>query len=85
MQLFLKVNDTILRQAMAYTERKGLDLSVLIENLLLKWTKEQALEEKIKNYPISDEIKKLQGCLKVEGDFDYDKAKDEYFKEKYSL
>lgn len=64
----VNINDAVFREATNLAKAKGISLSSLVESLLSAWTEEQILEAKIKNYPVSDDIKRLQGSLKVSGD-----------------
>ena len=43
------------------------------------------VERKNNDDELSPKIKKLAGSLKMPKDFDYEKALDDYYKEKYNL
>lgn len=46
----------------------------------------KSVEDKINDFPISDKVKSLSGRLKVDGnDIDWDKEREEYYREKYAL
>ena len=82
----LKIDGLVLERALTHAKAKGLNLSALIESFLTHWTNEQTLEEKIKNFHISEEVKSLAGRISInDNEADYDKIKYEYFKEKYEL
>ena len=46
---------------------------------------ESLVESPNEDTELSPKIKKLAGSLKMPEDFDYDKALDDYYKEKYKL
>ncbi len=82
----LHINDSVLNSAQVYARLKGVSLSAVIEDFLAKWTREQSLEEKIANFPISNQVNSLAGRIKVDHQsVDWEKQRKEYLNEKYAL
>ncbi len=82
----LHIDESVLSRAQLYAQSKGISLSSIIEAFLAKWTKEQSLEEKLNNFPISSKVKSLAGRMKTNADaIDFDQLRDEYLKEKSPL
>lgn len=78
------LTDSLMHEASLYAKLQGLSLAHVIENLLDKWVKEQSIEEKIKHFPISDEIISLSNRMDNSPvDLDYKSARDNYLNEKY--
>ena len=98
-QVALHINDAILHEASLYAKEQGVDLSVVIESFLKRWISKPSLAEKIRKFPISNEVKSLTGKfpisnevksltghLKVDGSvIDWEKEKENYLTEKYGL
>lgn len=77
--LTLKINGSVLNDALHYANQKGVDLSVIIEDFLKK-----IVSTKKKEIAISDEVKELAGLLsdsQINPDWKEDKA--EYLMNKY--
>ena len=52
----------------------------------MKWVSKPSLEEKIKNFPISKEVKSLTEHLNIDGNaIDCDKEREHYLADKYGL
>ena len=52
----------------------------------MKWVSKPSLEEKIKNFPISKEVKSLAGHLHIDGNaMDWDKEREHYLADKYGF
>ncbi len=82
----LHIDDSLLHRARTYAQLKGLNLSVVIEGLLSKWTKEQSIEEKIANFPISAKVSSLAGRIATTNQTDdWKSRKEEYLREKHGL
>lgn len=76
-QVALHINDAILHEASLYAKEQGVDLSVVIESFLKRWISKPSLAEKIRKFPISNEVKSLTSHLKVDGNIiDWKKEKD---------
>ena len=79
-KLTLSLEKEVIEQAKSYAKKTGRSLSELVEsyfkNLIGKTEKEDDIHPK---------VKKLIGRITLPDDFDEDKAKDEYFKEKYGI
>ena len=85
-QVALHINDAILHEASLYAKEQGVDLSVVVESFLKRWISKPSLAEKIRKFPISNEVKSLTGHLKVDGNIiDWEKEKENYLIEKYGL
>ncbi len=82
----LYIDDSVLNRAQVYAQLKGISLSSIVESFLSKWTKEQSLEAKINNFPISNKVRSLSGRMNANAEaIDFDLLKDEYLTEKYAL
>ena len=85
-QVALHINDAVLHEASLYAKEQGVDLSVVIESFLKRWISKPSLAEKIRKFPISNEVKSLTSHLKVDGSvIDWEKEKENYLTEKYGL
>ena len=72
-QVALHINDAILHEA-------------VVESFLKRWISKPSLAEKIRKFPISNEVKSLTSHLKVDGNIiDWEKEKENYLTEKYGL
>ena len=72
-------------------------LTLTVEKSVIEKGTQRSLSEMVQKYleslvespnedtELSPKIKKLAGSLKMPEDFDYDKALDDYYKEKYKL
>ena len=83
----LHIDDVVLRKAFRCAKNKGVDLSALVEAFLAKFVSSDAsYEDKISNFPISDEVKALVGKPGQDVRMvDWKKEKEEYLSKKYGL
>lgn len=85
-QIALHINRDVFQQASLYAKEQGVDLSAVIESFLMKWVSKLSLEEKIKNFPISEEVKSLAKHLHIDGNaMDWDKEREHYLVDKYGF
>lgn len=77
-KLTLTIEHNLIEQAKNYAKSKGRSLSDLIENYLML-----LLEEQDTNLPLSSEIKKMKGAIKLPSDFDYKKSLSNSLSHKY--
>lgn len=85
-QIALHINRDVFQQASLYAKEQGVDLSAVIESFLMKWVSKPSLEEKIKNFPISEEVKSLAKHLHIDGNaMDWDKEREHYLVDKYGF
>lgn len=85
-QIALHINRDVFQQASLYAKEQGVDLSAVIESFLIKWVSKLSLEEKIKNFPISEEVKSLAKHLHIDGNaMDWDKEREHYLVDKYGF
>lgn len=78
--LTLKIDDSILQRALVYAKQRGLDLSLVIEDFLMKFVASAKLERK--KLVVSDEVKTLSGALSASGE-DWKARKMDYLSDKY--
>lgn len=78
-KLTLTVEKSVIEKAKKYAKGTQRSLSEMVQKYL-----ESLFEESDKS-ELSPKIKKLAGSLKLPENFDYDKALDDYYKEKYDL
>lgn len=78
-KLTLTVEKSVIEKAKKYAKGTQRSLSEMVQKYL-----ESLVEESDKS-DLSPKIKKLAGSLKLPANFDYDKALDDYYKEKYDL
>ena len=85
--MVLHIDDAILRKAFLYAKIKGVDLSAIVERFLSQFASAPlSYEEKIKKFPISQEVRDLVGHPKGNpAAIDWDKEKEEYLSQKYGL
>ena len=83
----LHIDDVVLRKAFLCAKNKGVDLSALVEAFLARFVSSNAsYEDKINNFPISDEIRALAGKKKKDVRLeDWKKEKEDYLFQKYGL
>lgn len=79
-KLTLSLEKEVIEQAKSYAKKTGRSLSELVETYFKNLTQKTEKEDEI--HP---KVKKLIGRITLPNDFDEDKAKDEYFKEKYGV
>ncbi len=78
-KLTLTVEKSVIEKAKKYAKGTQRSLSEMVQKYL-----ESLVEESDKS-ELSPKIKKLAGSLKLPENCDYDKALDDYYKEKYDL
>ena len=83
----LHIDDVVLRKAFRCAKNKGVDLSALVEAFLARFvSSDTSYEDKISNFPISDEIRALAGKPGKDAQLvDWKKEKEEYLSKKYGL
>lgn len=79
-KLTLTIEKSVIEKAKKYAKGTQRSLSEMVQKYL-----ESLVEKDNDAQELSPKIKKLAGSLKMPEDFDYDKALDEYYKEKYEL
>lgn len=78
-KLTLTIEESVIKMAKSYSQKKGRSLSELIENYLI------ALTSKEKNdVELSPRVKRMKGAIKLPKDFDYKKVLEEELTKKYS-
>ena len=78
-KLTLTVEKSVIEKAKKYAKGTQRSLSEMVQKYL-----ESLVEESDKS-ELSPKITNLAGSLKLPENFDYDKALDDYYKEKYDL
>jgi len=73
------LDDAIIEKAKKYASDKRESLSGMVENYFRVITSNYKKEEK----KLSSTVQELLGSIKVPDDFDYEKTKYEYLKDKY--
>ncbi len=79
-KLTLTIEKSVIEKAKKYAKGTQRSLSEMVQKYL-----ESLIETGNNDNELSPKIKELAGSLKMPEDFDYDKALDEYYKEKYGL
>ena len=79
-KLTLTVEKSVIEKAKKYAKGTQRSLSEMVQKYL-----ESLVESPKEDTELSPKIKELAGSLKMPEDFDYDKALDDYYKEKYKL
>lgn len=79
-KLTLSLEKTVIDKAKLYAKNTGRSLSELVESYF-----ENLTSKSENNDDIHPKIKKLIGIITLPDDFDENKARDEYYKEKYGL
>ena len=79
-KLTLTIEQNLIEHAKNYAKSKGRSLSDLIENYLML-----LLEEQDTNLPLSSEIKKMKGAIKLPSDFDYKESLSNSLGNKYKV
>ena len=79
-KLTLSLEKEVIERAKSYAKKTGRSLSELVESYF-----KNLIEKTEKEDDIHPKVKKLIGRITLPDDFDEDKAKDEYFKEKYGI
>ena len=78
-KLTLTVEKSVIEKAKKYAKGTQRSLSEMVQKYL------ESLVEESEKSELSPKIKNLAGSLKLPENFDYDKALDDYYKEKYDL
>mgnify|MGYP005815733757 CR=1 FL=1 len=78
-KLTLSLDKEVIEEAKAYAKATGRSLSEMIETYLKKVTRPQKVDEE----ELSEDLKKLYGCIKLPEDFDYKKEMGKILYEKY--
>lgn len=78
-KLTLSLDKEVIEEAKAYAKATGRSLSEMVETYLKKVTKPQKVDEE----ELSEDLKKLYGCIKLPSDFDEKKAIRDILVEKY--
>ncbi|PWL32108.1 DUF6364 family protein [uncultured Roseivirga sp.] len=78
-KLTLSLDKEVIAEAKAYAKATGRSLSEMVETYLKKVTKPQKVDEE----ELSEDLKKLYGCIKLPADFDYKKEMGNILYEKY--
>jgi hypothetical protein len=79
-KLTLSLEKEVIEKAKSYAKQTGRSLSELVEAYFENLTSKSEKED-----DIHPKVKKLIGRITLPDDFDENKAKDEYFKEKYGI
>ncbi|HTG66899.1 MAG TPA: DUF6364 family protein [Flavobacterium sp.] len=79
-KLTLSLEKEVIEQAKSYAKKTGRSLSEIVESYFKNLTEKTEKEDEI-----DPKIKKLIGIITLPDDFDENKARDEYYKEKYGL
>ena len=80
-KLTLSLEKEIIEQAKIYAKGTGRSLSQMVESYFRNVVQKTAVE----NDSIDARVKKLIGVIKLPPDFDMEKAKEEYHREKYGI
>jgi hypothetical protein len=79
-KLTLSLEKEVIESAKSYAKKTGRSVSELVESYFRNLTEKTEKEDEI-----DPKIKKLIGIITLPDDFDENKARDEYYKEKYGL
>jgi Family of unknown function (DUF6364) len=79
-KLTLSLNQEIIIQAKDYAQKTGRSLSQMVESYFENLTKNSEIAD-----DINPKVKKLIGIVKLPDDFDQEKVKEEYYREKFGL
>ncbi|HSD09261.1 DUF6364 family protein [Flavobacterium sp.] len=79
-KLTLSLDKEVIEKAKSYAKQTGRSLSELVEAYFENLTSKSEKEDEI--HP---KVKKLIGRITLPEDFDENKARDEYYKEKYGI
>lgn len=79
--LTLKINESILKKAVCYAQKNKIDLSVVIEDFLVRFSDDTTIPKR--KVVISDEVRELEGILSAaEGD-SWKEGRANYLAEKH--
>jgi Family of unknown function (DUF6364) len=77
-KLTLSLEKTVIEEAKSYAKKTGRSLSELVESYFKNLTEKSEIPD-----DIHPKVKKLIGRITLPPDFDEEKVKEEYHKEKY--
>lgn len=80
-KLTLSLEKEVIEQAKIYAKGTGRSLSEMVESYFKNLTSKNELDYK----HVDPKIRNLIGIVKLPADFDMEKAKEEYHKEKYGI
>ena len=83
-KLTLSLEKEVIEQAKIYAKGTGRSLSEMVENYFKNLTS-KSKKEATENDEIDPRLKRLIGIVKLPPDFDLEKAKEEYHREKYGI
>lgn len=87
--LILKIDDSVLEQAMSYAKQRGVNLSVVVEDFLLKLTSASTVkvvdddQKRKAKRQLPERFKSLKGVLAEADKSDAEDARLNYLLEKY--
>ncbi len=86
-KLTLSLEKEVIEQAKIYAKGTGRSLSEMVENYFRNLVSRSQNDTKIEDEygDIDPKLKKLIGIIKLPEDFDMEKVKEEYHKEKYGI
>ena len=86
-KLTLSLEKEVIEKAKIYAKGTGRSLSEMVENYFRNLVSRSQNDTKIEDEygDIDPKLKKLIGILKLPEDFDMEKVKEEYHKEKYGI
>ncbi|MDE5611857.1 MAG: hypothetical protein K2I90_07575 [Odoribacter sp.] len=79
--LTLKINESILKKAVGYAQKNKIDLSVVIEDFLVRFSDETTMLKR--KVVISDEVQELVGILSATEQESWKEERANYLVEKY--
>jgi Family of unknown function (DUF6364) len=79
-KLTLSLEKTVIEDAKSYAKKTGRSLSELVETYFKNLTEKSEIAD-----DIHPKVKKLIGIVKLPDDFDEEKVKEEYYREKYGI
>lgn len=86
-KLTLSLEKEVIEKAKIYAKGTGRSLSEMVENYFRNLVSRSQNDSKIEDEygDIDPKLKKLIGIIKLPEDFDMEKVKEEYHKEKYGI
>jgi len=86
-KLTLSLEKEVIEKAKIYAKGTGRSLSEMVENYFRNLVSRSQNDTKIEDEygDIDPKLKKLIGIIKLPEDFDIEKVKEEYHKEKYGI
>lgn len=79
-KLTLSIEKTVIEDAKSYAKKTGRSLSELVESYFKNITEKSEIAD-----DIHPKVKKLIGIVTLPDDFDEEKVKEEYYREKYGI